>query len=97
MDENEGWSFVADMNYDGAVTISDVWLWFNWLYFYPGDWLISKWFLGNPVGQFLEFTINDLGGFFSGVISFIAWGIVLTMIVSIWEAMVGENNNPLIK
>jgi hypothetical protein len=29
------WQFAADMNGDGVVTISDVWLWFKWLYFYP--------------------------------------------------------------
>lgn len=68
------WSFVADMNYSGSITISDVWLWFKWLYFYPGDGFI--YFLINGVsdiGRFLEITYSDYGGMLSGVVSFIVW------------------------
>jgi hypothetical protein len=34
------WTFVADRDFNGKITISDVWLWFKWLYFYPGDLFI---------------------------------------------------------
>jgi len=35
IDNNRQWSFTADMNLDGVVTISDSWLWFKWIFFYP--------------------------------------------------------------
>jgi hypothetical protein len=68
------WNFVADMNNSGSVTISDVWLWFKWLYFYPGDGAIYA--LVNTVpwfGQFFEITYNSYGGILSGLISFFVW------------------------
>ena len=75
------WSFVADMNYSGAVTISDVWLWVKWLFFYPGD--MSIYYLVNGarrIGQFLEVTYDDYGGFLSGWVSGCVWVLVLTLI-----------------
>ena len=68
------WTFVADMNANGSVTISDVWLWVKWLYFYPGDGLV--YFFVNEVpkiGQFFEITYNSYNGVFSGIISFLFW------------------------
>ncbi len=76
------WTFVADMNYSGSITISDVWLWFKWLYFYPGDG--SVYFLVNVVpgfGQFLEITYNSYGGILSGIISFFGWIIFAFVII----------------
>lgn len=61
------------MNGDGAITISDVFLWVKWLYFYPGDYVIA--YTGNTfLGIFLEFDGNSFGGIGSGVISFFLWG-----------------------
>ncbi len=81
------WSFVADMNYSDSITISDVWLWFKWLYFYPGDglfyFMIHK---KPPIAVFFEITFNSYGGLFSGIVSFICWFILLT----IWLVAVGE-------
>jgi hypothetical protein len=72
------WSFFADMNGDGAVTISDVWLWFKWLYFYPGDGLLYAVMSGAPkIAYFFELSSVSYGGGFSGVVSFFAWLIVL--------------------
>ncbi len=74
MFETRQWAFVSDMNYSGTITISDVWLWFKWLYFYPGDGVV--YFLINkaPVaGQFLEITYNNYGGTLSGIISVFVW------------------------
>ena len=68
------WTFVPDMNYSGSITISDVWLWFKWLYFYPGDGVVC--FLLNIVpgfGQFLEITYDSYGGTLSGIISGFVW------------------------
>jgi hypothetical protein len=76
------WDFVADMNGDGRVTISDVWLWFKWLYFYPGDGLI--YLMGNTkLGNFLELSANSYGGFWSGVVSFLLWWIGFLLVVSV--------------
>jgi len=75
------WAFVADMNYNGAITISDVWLWVKWLYFYPGDGFI--YILVNKISgmaSFLEITYSNYGGILSGVISFFAWIIAIAII-----------------
>jgi hypothetical protein len=72
------WEFVADMNRDGSITISDVWLWFTWLYFYPGDLIIRT--LGNSaIGRFFELSATSFGGFWSGAISFLCW-----LLLSVW-------------
>lgn len=86
MRDERQWSFVVDMDYSGSITISDVWLWFEWLYFYPGDGVI--YFLVNKVpdvGRFLEITHSDYGGVLSGAVSFVAWFIVLAIIIGAIE------------
>ena len=66
------WDFVADMNGDGLITISDVSLWFKWLYFYPGDFVISS--IGaSPFGTFLELSEVSFGSFGSGLASLFFW------------------------
>ena len=69
---NRQWGFEADMNRDGAVTISDVGLWIKWLFFYPGDILIGG--IGpSKIGTFLELTPASFGGLGSGVLSVLGW------------------------
>jgi len=70
------WDFVADMNFDGHVTISDVWLWVKWLYFYPGDLLLSI-IIGTPFGRFFEVSPNNFGGFLSFLLSLPIWVVIL--------------------
>ena len=80
------WGFVADMNYTGSITISDVSLWFKWLYFYPGDGLV--YFSINRVpkfGQFFEISYNSYGGNVSGIVSFFVWIIVLGILAAILD------------
>ncbi|MCY1427556.1 hypothetical protein D9M71_434060 [compost metagenome] len=71
MQDLRQWSFIADMNHSGSITIGDIWLWCDWLFYYPGDTLIL--FLINHAPpkfiQFFEITYNSYGGPFSGVIS----------------------------
>jgi len=70
------WTFMADMNHSGSVTISDVWLWFKWLYFYPGDGFIYVMVSGLPsVANFFEITYGDHGGTLSKI-SFLFWMII---------------------
>ena len=78
------WVFVADMNYNGSITISDVWLWFKWLYFYPGDVLI--YFLVNStpsIRHFFEITSSSYGGVFSGIVSYVIWILSIGFIAAI--------------
>ena len=69
-------TFVADMNADGAFTISDIWEWFKWLYFAPGD-LAAIALMNTSLGNFLEISTDTLGSGSSGVISFILWAVLL--------------------
>ena len=72
------WSFQMDMNWDGVVTISDIWLWIKWLYFYPGDGFLHIIITTSPsVATFFELTVNDFGGGLSGSFSFFTWFMVL--------------------
>ncbi|MGF1757163.1 hypothetical protein L4D76_04270 [Photobacterium sagamiensis] len=72
------WSFVADMNFSGSVTVTDVGLWVQWLFFYPGDIAI------NIMTNFIPQVSDLLGinqGVYGGLISFILscflwWGVL---------------------
>jgi hypothetical protein len=73
------WSFTADMNFDGLLTISDIFLWAQWLAFYPGDWLISK-MIGTKLGVFLELSSLDYGGVFSGIVAVVIFIFLLVVV-----------------
>ena len=62
-----------DMNGDGITTISDVWAWIDWLFFYPGDYFFSVVLETPKLAQFLEMTPTIYGGWLSGVLSATAW------------------------
>jgi hypothetical protein len=68
------WKLVADLNYNGEVTISDVWLWFQWFYFLPGDGLYSLIMSNDQLATFFELSTASYGNFLSGTISFFVWG-----------------------
>ena len=75
------WSFFADMNHDGVVTISDVWLWFKWLYFYPGDLALQGMLSYLPgFATFFEGTGESFGGWGSGIFSFFVWFALLAVL-----------------
>jgi len=74
------WKFVADMNYDGSVTISDVWLWVKWLYFYPGDLIILLLTKVSPgLVNVFEHSSHPFSGIFSFGLSLIAWVVLFTI------------------
>ena len=89
------WAFIADMNHDGAVTISDVGLWLKWLYFYPGDLLhYSILSLAPGVAQFLELSPSSYGGWGSGIVSAFVWMIVLPMLAIFLAAVASSTRQP---
>ncbi len=63
------------MNMDGLVTISDAWLWLQWLFFLPGDFAAMV-LLGTPIGDFFEITLGSIQGVGSGALSFCVWFVV---------------------
>ena len=65
----------ADMNHDGVVSMTDVGLWLQWLFFLPGD-LATLVVLGTPVGDFLEISLDSLQGWGSGFLSLCVWYVV---------------------
>jgi hypothetical protein len=75
MKDTRQWEFVADMNLDGSVTISDIGLWVNWIFTYPGDWVVLK-LTHNSIGRFLEFSAADYGGVFSFLISLLFFAMI---------------------
>lgn len=88
------WEFTADMNGDLAVTISDVWLWIKWLYFYPGDSLVATILKGLPsVAAFFEMSESSYGGAFAGIVSIPLWFLMLFMVFS-RDMWVAEDYDP---
>jgi hypothetical protein len=83
------WNFVADMNGDGAVTLWDLPLWRDWLFYYPGDLLIAFVLRYLPTwAVFLEWNASAYGGTFSGVMSFLFW----PTIVVVWFTSDGDEH-----
>lgn len=81
------WAFIADMNHSGSITISDTWLWFKWIFFYPGDVFVYILINNTPkIGNFFEITYSSYGGVFSGTVSYFAWIIAIGCFVSIYKA-----------
>jgi hypothetical protein len=77
------------MNLDGAVTISDVWLWVKWLWYLPGDFFII-WLSGNMVGRFFEVSGEDVGGNGSFTLSMVLWLILLMLVAALLEEIVAQ-------
>ena len=69
------WFFEADMDQNGVITISDLWLWVQWLFFYPGDLLILGIMKFGDIHTFFELSSSTFGNWFSGIISFVFWSI----------------------
>jgi hypothetical protein len=68
------WKFVSDMDYSGALTISDCWEWMHWLFFYPGDVAMLMAMRSFPsIGQFFEVSPLSYGGVWSGIFSGFLW------------------------
>lgn len=80
------WDFVADMNRDGFITISDVWLWCKWLFSYPGDAVLTV-LIGSPFGDFFELSIAHFGGGFSFAVSMVLWVVVGATVASVVEEL----------
>jgi hypothetical protein len=73
------WNFVADMNGDGRESIRDLWRYFHWAFFYPGDWIIH-YLTGTTFGRYWELSPSDYGGVLSALLSFVA---ILTPIAGV--------------
>ncbi len=70
--------FGFDMNGDGVVSISDIWLWIKWVFFAPGDFIIiiiMNW--APKVAAFFEFTMMGVA---SGIISLLMWWLISAVI-----------------
>ncbi len=73
------WIFVADMNRDGLVTVSDLWLWVKWAFYAPGDCILLGVMLQMPqVAKFLEVSTLMLYGWWSFAISLWVWYVIIT-------------------
>jgi hypothetical protein len=82
------WAFVADMTGNGTVTISDFWLWIEWLYFWPGDGLIYLVLKYAPAAAaFLELNPGRYGGPLSLFVSFGLWIVAVVLLDLAWQLM----------
>jgi hypothetical protein len=71
------WIFVADMNGDGLITISDFWLWVKWVFYAPGDCILLGVMLQMPsLAKFFEISTLFLFGWWSFFLSLFVWWLV---------------------
>ncbi len=66
------WSFIVDANMDGDLGLVDVMLWAEWLFFWPGDFVINISIQSALLG-FLGFNKSDFSGVKSFFISLVLW------------------------
>ena len=71
------WFFAMDMNCDGVFSISDVAQWLLWIFFAPGDFLLSLLMKWPEAATFLELSPTAYSGWISGTVSAIVWLIML--------------------
>lgn len=82
--------FVADMNADGAYTISDVWLQVKWIFFAPGDGIIC--FIGSApnLAEFFEISYSSFGNAFSATIGALVWPFAILILYVIAVGSLGR-------
>ena len=79
-------AFRQDMNSDGQLTLTDVWLWAVQVFFLPGDgfiWLLLSYAPG--LARFLEIGSDSYGGLFSAIVSVATWLFALVMIGALYS------------
>lgn len=67
------WEPMIDMNRDGFFTISDLFYWCFWLFYLPGDVVLSVVFQFRPAAQFFELFSESYGGLGSLIMSSMYW------------------------
>lgn len=77
------WVFSAawDMNRDGAVSVSDIWLWIQYGFYLPGNMCLGVVAYIPGLETFFEITPASICGTAAGVISAVFW---LFLIGGIW-------------
>jgi hypothetical protein len=72
---NIRWQIAWDMNGDGAVTVSDAWIWLKWIFCAPGDFLLLLFMMyGTAVALLLQIRPgSSLCSFLSVLISVTVW------------------------
>ena len=71
--EEGRWFLEKDMNCDYLFTISDVFMWVEWVFFLPGDGLLWAVMQSERAAIFLELSPNFYGGWISGILSGFGW------------------------
>ena len=81
------WRWAQDLNGDGRITISEVWAWLGWLYYYAGDASVNVYngFLQSDLAKFFEMTPAYYGGQLSWWVSLAAWGFLFLMFLGFRE------------
>lgn len=87
------WHIYADMNGDGVISVTDVWLWIKWFYFVPGDAIIYV-VSNTPAATFFELGPQSYGNWFSAIVGapvlLFEFLIVLGLIISIEALLTGK-------
>ena len=67
------WALAQDMNCDGTFTVSDVELWWEWVFFLPFDGFLWALMQSESVATFMELTPDNYSGWGSGIGSAVVW------------------------
>jgi hypothetical protein len=71
------WQTAWDMNHDGSVNLTDVWLFLRWVFFAPGDFvLLALMLYTTGFAALVGIGTQMLFGAVSGAISAVVWILV---------------------
>jgi len=79
--DRERWSWQWDSNGDRKITISDIFLWFGWVFHAPWDAALVVFLDSLPdVAGFFEMDRRDYGGWISLIVSIMFWLVSLILL-----------------
>ena len=67
------WAAIADLNRDGIFTITDLFYWAFWLFYLPGDVVLTVLMQFNGPATFFELYADSYGGLGSLIMSSLYW------------------------
>ena len=84
------WPLMWDMNLDGVVSISDVWLWLGWLLHLPGDITVAMLATWPAAVTFLELSPDSYGNWSWTLASSVVWLAALFVVPLFTIFMISE-------
>ena len=76
----------------GVANVNDLWNWFLWLFFLPGDYLIAL-LDETAFGRFFNLGKVPYDGWVAGIVSLIAWWLIFSLISDLIYFLFGRRRS----